>query len=285
MKGIFAGPPGLSDSTVLSFSEVHLAFQKVQYLLEDCTRDDARLWMLMNSERVANQFWVLNLTNPVMIGMGHSYDQSSITKWFRAGKPICPETGEKTKNMEVVPNLALKRLIQQYCNENGIPFGDSGCRNHDIGRSAVAGSLAAEGAMKMVVEFVSGSVGIGSNKVAFEIRLLSKTSIFNRSCLVEAGVVPHLLKLLASADSKTQENVVAGLLNLLKHSKGKAVIVENGGVDLVVDVLKEGLKKKEMGFDSSLVSSQLGGTRLESHWGRKPPEKHRRKEAQKGLER
>ncbi|PRQ28338.1 putative aminoacyltransferase, E1 ubiquitin-activating enzyme [Rosa chinensis] len=142
--------------------------------------------MLMNSERVASQFWVLNLTDPVTIGMGHSYDRSSITKWFRAGKPICPETREKNKNME-----------------NGIPFGDSGCRNHDIGRSAVAGSLAAEGAMKMVVEFVSGSVGIGSNKVAFEIRLLSKTSIFNRSCLVEAGVVPHLLKLLASAGSKT----------------------------------------------------------------------------------
>ncbi|XP_061991005.1 U-box domain-containing protein 19-like [Rosa rugosa] len=395
---IQAALPGLPDSTVLSFSELHLAFQKLQYLLEDCTRDDARLWMLMNSERVANQFRVLiramataldvlpldgihvavevkeqvelvmrqarrvrfevdpedkrvveavkkvligfekrvdpdrselkrvldhvgirrwsrcekevrfleseigfenlrevgllsglkgllcycrcvmlgtvdglpgprpepssrselvsclNLedfrcpisleimTDPVTIGTGHSYDRSSIMKWFRAGKPICPKTGEKMKSMEVVPNLALKRLIQQYCNENGIPFGDSGRRNRDIGRSTVAGSLAAEGAMKMVAEFLCGGVGTGSNKAAYEIRLLSKTSIFNRSCLVEAGVVPHLLKLLASADSETQENAVAGLLNLSKHSKGKAVIVENGGVHLVVDVLKEGLK-------------------------------------------
>ncbi|PRQ41168.1 putative aminoacyltransferase, E1 ubiquitin-activating enzyme [Rosa chinensis] len=398
LEEIQAGLPGLPDSTVLSFSELHLAFQKVQYLLEDCTRDDARLWMLMNSERVANQFRVLirtmataldvlpldgihvavevkeqvelvmrqarrvrfqvdpedkrvveavkkvligfekridpdrselervldhvgirrwsrcemevrfleseigfenlrevgllsslkgllcycrcvmfgsvdglpgprpepsnrsevvsclNLedfrcpisleimTDPVTIRTGHSYDRSSIMKWFRAGKPICPKTGEKMKSMEVVPNLALKRLIQQYCNENGIPFGDSGRRNRDIGRSTVAGSSAAEGAMKMVAEFLCASVGTGSNKAAYEIRLLSKTSIFNRSCLVEAGVVPHLLKLLASADSEAQENAVAGLLNLSKHSKGKAVIVENGGVDLVVDVLKEGLK-------------------------------------------
>ncbi|PRQ32165.1 putative aminoacyltransferase, E1 ubiquitin-activating enzyme [Rosa chinensis] len=142
----------------------------------------------MNSQPVANQFQFLILTDPVTIGTGHSCDRSSLMKWFRAGKPICPKTGEKMKNMEVVPNLALKRLIQQYCNKN---------RNRNVGMSTV-GSLAAEGAMKMVAEFINGS--------------------------------------------ETQENAVAGLLNLSKHLKGKAVIVENGGVDLVVDVLKEDLK-------------------------------------------
>lgn len=397
------GLPGLPSSAILSFSELHLTFQKVQFLLEDCTRDDARVWMLMNSEQVANQFriliramataldvlpldlihvavevkeqielvmrqarrakfeidqndkrvvgavksvligfgkgvypdksdlkrvldyvgfkrWsqcekevrfldseigfenlrvvgllsslkgllcycrcvmfetvdglpgprpetkscsseVLNCLNiedfrcpisleimadPVTIGTGHSYDRSSIKKWFRAGKPICPKTGEKVKNMEVVPNLALRRLIQQYCSDNGIAYGDSGNWNRDIGRTKLAGSLAAEQAMKMVAEFLSQSLEAWTpeekNKAAYEIRLLSKTSIFNRSCLVEAGVVPHLLKLLSVADSQTQENAIAGLLNLSKHSKGKAVIVENGGVDLIVDFLREGLK-------------------------------------------
>lgn len=187
------------------------------------------------------------MADPVTIGTGHSYDRSSIKKWFRAGKPICPKTGEKLKNMEVVPNLALRRLIQQYCSDNGIAYGDSGRWKPDIGRTKLAGSLAAEQAMKMVAEFISQSLEAGTpeekkKKAAYEIRLLSKTSIFNRSCLVEAGVVPHLLKLLSLADSQTQENAMAGLLNLSKHSKGKAVIVENGGVDLIVDLLREGLK-------------------------------------------
>ncbi|RXH79691.1 hypothetical protein DVH24_040838 [Malus domestica] len=54
------GSLGLPASAVLSLSELHLAFQKVQFLLEDLARDDARVWMLMNSSRVASQFRVLS---------------------------------------------------------------------------------------------------------------------------------------------------------------------------------------------------------------------------------
>uniref|UniRef100_A0A2P2J8S2 RING-type E3 ubiquitin transferase n=1 Tax=Rhizophora mucronata TaxID=61149 RepID=A0A2P2J8S2_RHIMU len=49
----------LSDSTILCLSELHLACQKIQFLIEDCTRAGAKLWMLMKSQRVANQFRVL----------------------------------------------------------------------------------------------------------------------------------------------------------------------------------------------------------------------------------
>ncbi|CAN6727204.1 unnamed protein product [Malus baccata var. baccata] len=391
------GSLGLPASAVLSLSELHLAFQKVQFLLEDLARDDARVWMLMNSSRVASQFRVLSramgtaldvlplgsvsaavevkehvqlvarqarkagyevdpddirvasavwsvlsgfekrvlpgvgdlkrvleflgirkwskcekqvkfldsenglenlseekrdvallsslkglmcycrcvlldvvdgepgrrsetkcggggeevgcfnledfrcpisleiMADPVTVATGQSYDRCSIAKWLRADNLSCPKTGEKLKNMEVVPNLALKRLIQQHCFENGGAFADSGHRNRDIGRArlAVAGSLADEGAMQMVAEFLNGRLAVGTveeqNKAAYEIRLLTKTSIFNRSCLVEAGVVPHLLKLLCSADS---------------YSKSKAVIVENGGLNLMVGVLKNGLKSE-----------------------------------------
>ncbi|TQD81346.1 hypothetical protein C1H46_033064 [Malus baccata] len=406
------GSLGLPASAVLSLSELHLAFQKVQFLLEDLARDDARVWMLMNSSRVASQFRVLSramgtaldvlplgsvsaavevkehvqlvarqarkagyevdpddirvasavwsvlsgfekrvlpgvgdlkrvleflgirkwskcekqvkfldsenglenlseekrdvallsslkglmcycrcvlfdvvdgepgrrseakcggggeavgcfnledfrcpisleiMADPVTVATGQSYDRCSIAKWLRADNLSCPKTGEKLKNMEVVPNLALKRLIQQHCFENGGAFADSGHRNRDIGRArlAVAGSLALEGAMQMVAEFLNGRLAVGTveeqNKAAYEIRLLTKTSIFNRSCLVEAGVVPHLLKLLCSADSVTQENAIASLLNISKYSKSKAVIVENGGLNLMVGVLKKGLKSE-----------------------------------------
>ncbi|PON98933.1 Beta-catenin [Trema orientale] len=396
---------GLPGSVVLGFSELHLAFQKARFLLEDCTRDGARVWMLMNSERVANQFrflaraiataldvlplalidapvdvkdhvelvmkqarkrrfdvdpddkrvmgavisvlsgfengvvpdkgdlkWVLDylgirrwsscnkevkfldsemelenlndekkqldmlssllglvcycrcvafdvvddepkrqsngkctsealiglkpddlrcpisleiMVDPVTVASGHTYDRASITKWFRAGNSICPKTGEKLENMEMVPNSALRRLIQLYCSENSIPLVDSGHRNRHVKRAVLAGSLAAEKAMKMVSDYLmvmlTAGTGMGQNKAAYETRVLSKTSVFNRSCLVEAGVIPPLLKLLLSTDSLTQENATAALLNLSKHSECKASIVHNGGLEVLIDVLKKGL--------------------------------------------
>ncbi|EXB82615.1 U-box domain-containing protein 18 [Morus notabilis] len=185
------------------------------------------------------------MVDPVTIASGHTYDRSSIAKWFCAGNSICPKTSEKLKNLEMVTNLALRRLIQQYCFENGIPFVDSGHRNRHVKREVFAGSLAAENAMKMVANFLadklSSETGQEKNMAAYEARLLSKTSVFNRSCLVEAGVVPPLLKLLLSLDSSTQENAAASLLNFSKHSKSKATIVNNGGLKVLVDVLKKGL--------------------------------------------
>ncbi|GMI74975.1 plant U-box 19 [Hibiscus trionum] len=400
----------LPDPVILSLSELHLALQKIRYLLEDCTRDGARAWMLVNSDRVANQFRILirglatgldvfplstiNLSNeakdlveliirqirkaafepdpedreamkdlmrilnhfeegnapdpikirrildhlgirkwsscnkevkfldselgtefcngekrrelellssligfmsycrcvifdtvdfesqhlngqynssstgegfkginvddlkcpislemmsdPVTLSSGHTYDRCSILKWLRSGNATCPKTGEKLINTELVPNLVLKRMIQQYCAENGTPVAVSRGKNRDISRSAMAGSLAEEGAVKILTAFLINKLVNGSdaemNKAAFEIRVLTKSSIFNRSCLVESGTVPHLLKLLLSKDSNTQENSIAALLNLSKHSKGKGVIVENGGLDSIIHVLRTGLK-------------------------------------------
>lgn len=405
--------PALPDSVVLAFSELHLNFQKLQYLLEDCTREGARLCILMKSESVANQFRVLTraisvaldvlpldaievsvevkehvelvirqarksrfevepddkaalsfvfsvlslfedgivpdrsdlnrvvtylgirswsechkevkfleseialesmkeekrevgflnslmgfmcycrcvlfdvvdshpsdcrtgrsrsevmlpnclnpddfrcpislefMVDPVTVSTGHTYDRSSILKWFRAGNKTCPKTGQKLPNTELVTNLALLKLIQQYCFENGIPIAESGRRTRDTGRavSVSAGSLAAEGAIKMVATFLASRLETGTreeemdrNKAAYEVRVLSKTSAYNRSCLVEAGAIPHLLMLLSSSKrSSTQENSMAALLNLSKHPKSKAIIVENGGLEVVVGILNKGL--------------------------------------------
>ncbi|KAL2559736.1 U-box domain-containing protein 19 [Forsythia ovata] len=62
------------------------------------------------------------MIDPVTISTGHTYDRSSIMKWFKSGNHTCPKTGERLISIDLVPNLALKRLIKQYCTENGIPF-------------------------------------------------------------------------------------------------------------------------------------------------------------------
>ncbi|GFY91048.1 ARM repeat superfamily protein [Actinidia rufa] len=118
------------------------------------------------------------MTDPVIVQTGHTYDRSSILKWFKAGNPTCPKTGERLKKHRFGPKF-------------------------------------------------------GSEAADFAILL---------SCLAESGAIPRLLNLLPSTNPLAQENALAGLLNLSKHSKSKTIIVENGGVELILGVLKEGLR-------------------------------------------
>ncbi|KAI3452751.1 hypothetical protein Pfo_009414 [Paulownia fortunei] len=183
------------------------------------------------------------MADPVTISTGHTYDRSSILKWFRSGNHTCPKTGERLICVDLVPNHALKRLIKQYCHQDGILFAESGGQNRDLTRSSAgAGSVAAEQAMTLLATFLVGRLVAGTNeeqnKASYEIRLLTKTSIFYRSCLVEADAIPPLLNLLSSSNPGAQENAMAALLNLSKYSKSKKIVVENGGLDLIVDVLQ-----------------------------------------------
>ncbi|KAF3636048.1 hypothetical protein FXO37_25676 [Capsicum annuum] len=54
------GVSRFANSSILSsLSEIHFIFQKYQFLLEDCSREDARIWMLAKSEDVSCQFQML----------------------------------------------------------------------------------------------------------------------------------------------------------------------------------------------------------------------------------
>ncbi|PHT33511.1 hypothetical protein CQW23_25311 [Capsicum baccatum] len=181
------------------------------------------------------------MSDPVTIASGHTYDQSSILKWFRAGNSTCPKTGERLTSIDFVPNLSLKFLIKQYSYVNGIPFVETGRRNRDTVKSVATGRVANEQAMKLLASFLVGRLVAGTmeqqNNAAFEIRLLT-----NRSCLVEAGAIPPLLNLVTSRDSSCQENAMATPLNLSKNSNSKSITVGNGGLFVILDVLKGGLK-------------------------------------------
>ncbi|KAK6931076.1 Armadillo [Dillenia turbinata] len=186
------------------------------------------------------------MSDPVTVATGQTYDRSSIEKWFRAGNLICPTTGQKLNHTELVPNLVMQRLVRRYASENGIQKTKPENKKRDVLRTVNAGSKVAQEALKMVSGFLACKLAVGSNeeknKAAFEIRLLAKASIFNRSCLAQSGTIPHLLTLLSSVDSNIQENAIGALYNLSKYSKSKAIIVENKGLKLILDVLKNGLK-------------------------------------------
>ncbi|KAI3865400.1 hypothetical protein MKX03_021631 [Papaver bracteatum] len=182
------------------------------------------------------------MSDPVIISTGHTFDRVSIQKWFKSENLICPKTGEKLTSIEMVPNSALRKLIYQFCSENGISIIREPSQNQsrkDVKRTKTehtSQSGAVEEAMKMISEFL---------QFAYEIRLIEKSNIFDMSCVAESGTIPYLLNLLSSMSPSTQENAMAALLNLTRHQKStniKKSIVENCGLILILNILIEGLK-------------------------------------------
>ncbi|KAK7347006.1 hypothetical protein VNO80_21530 [Phaseolus coccineus] len=182
------------------------------------------------------------MTDPVTVSTGQTYDRASIQKWLKAGNFTCPKTGEKLANTELVPNTSLKRLIQQFCANNGSSLNSPSNRNRNI----TAGSPTAAHAVQFLAWFLTRRLVFGTQeqkqKAAYEIRVLARTNIFNRTCLIEVGIVTPLLELLASAsDKSTQENVISALLKLSKHPNGQQNIITSGGLTVILSVLKNGV--------------------------------------------
>ncbi|CAL9136322.1 unnamed protein product [Musa textilis] len=187
------------------------------------------------------------MTDPVTIATGQTYDRASISKWLKSGCLTCPVTGEKLANDSLVPNSAIRNLMEQFCHEAKVPIPEpNGKPKRDLTRTATPLSAAAAGATRMAAAFLVHKLAVGTNqeknKAAHEIRKLSKSNIFNRACLVEAGSVPWLLYHFSSSDPWIQDNAVAALMNLSKHPSGRKAIVEAGGLGLVVGVIRVALR-------------------------------------------
>jgi hypothetical protein len=189
------------------------------------------------------------MTDPVTVSTGQTYDRESITRWIKAGCRTCPVTGERLRTADVVPNAALRGIIERMLLSNGVSLPDrssSGHRHGALGDTAVAFGPAAAGAARLAVAYIVAQISTGSTaerrKATCEARKLCKHSVFYRACLVEANAVPWLLCLLSSTDASVQDNAVASLLNLSKHPRGRAALFEAGGVGLVVDVINVGAR-------------------------------------------
>ncbi|XP_066399354.1 U-box domain-containing protein 19-like [Miscanthus floridulus] len=189
------------------------------------------------------------MTDPVTVSTGQTYDRESITRWIKAGCRTCPVTGERLRTADVVPNSALRGIIERMLLSNGVSLPDrssSGHRHGALGDTAVAFGPAAAGAARLAVAYIVAQISTGSTaerrKATCEARKLCKHSVFYRACLVEANAVPWLLCLLSSTDASVQGNAVASLLNLSKHPRGRVALFEAGGVGLVVDVINVGAR-------------------------------------------
>ena len=51
--------------------------------------------------------------DPVIAADGHSYDRASIQEWLRTSK-LSPKTGLELESCNLIPNIALKSLVQEF---------------------------------------------------------------------------------------------------------------------------------------------------------------------------
>jgi hypothetical protein len=189
------------------------------------------------------------MTDPVTVATGQTYDRASIKKWMKSGCRTCPITGEHLRSTELVPNLAVQRIVEQLLHTKGVSLHEPSSSKHHrcaIDKTALPFGAAAAGGARLAVSFLVAKLSRGAaeeqRKATYEARKLMKRNVFYRSCLVDADAVSWLLYLLASPDAVAQDNAVAGLLNLSKHPSGQRALVKAGGVGLVVHAVNVAAK-------------------------------------------
>ncbi|KAG2408135.1 U-box domain-containing protein [Vigna angularis] len=247
---------GLSipHSTILCLAELHFALQKINFLMQDCTLQGARLLMLSKSQHVASQFRCL------IRAVATSLDVLPLQEF-----DVCAEVRELA---ELVTRQARKAKFEVD------PSDARACKTlHNVLRLFARGTEPDLSSMQGIIDYLQIRTWMDCNKeisfleeeislecrdrderevpllsslqqkAAYEIRVLARTSIFNRSCLIEVGAVPPLLELLASAsnDKPTQENAISALLKLSKHPNGPKNIITSGGLNVILSVLKNGV--------------------------------------------
>lgn len=195
------------------------------------------------------------MRDPVIVASGHTYDRNSIARWINSGHYTCPKSGQKLLHMALVPNYALKSLIQQWSEENNIPLVEDDHRASSFSNMAkgkvsenpvdhLSAAKVSVDAVKLTAEFLVGKLATGSVEIqrqaAYELRLLAKTSMDNRRVIAEAGAIPFLVTLLSSNDPRIQENAVTALLNLSIYENNKILIMAAGAVDSIIGVLETG---------------------------------------------
>ncbi|KAI3820771.1 hypothetical protein L1987_08319 [Smallanthus sonchifolius] len=279
---------GLPDSAMLCFSELHYSFQKIQFLLEDCTRSGARVWILMKSYYIAMQFQSLTRAiataleviplNSIELSRDVNELVDLVAKQAKkATMEVDPDDDYEMKRVMLILNqfenqfepdpIMIRRALRHLridswseCHEE-IRF-----LNQQISLELLETNERDLHLLRSLVGFMRYCRGTLFENFVFENtdnRLVGKANLDTLSCLnpvdfrcpislelmtdpviVSTGTIPPLMTLLSSSDPTTQENAIAGLLKLSKHSNGKKAMIVHGGLSSIIHVLKNGVKEE-----------------------------------------
>ena len=120
--------------------------------------------------------------DPVTASTGITYDRQSIDKWLEMGNNSCPATNQHITQDELIPNHALRRLIQEWC-----------VANRALGIERIPTPripLSKMHALQILNEISSSSVrgdGIRCSALVTKLKSLGKENERNKLCVVSCG--------------------------------------------------------------------------------------------------
>eukprot|EP00249_Psilotum_nudum_P017097 c26156_g3_i1 orf=722-1936(-) len=199
------------------------------------------------------------MSDPVILATGQTYDRLSIQRWLDAGHRTCPKTKQFLTDIKLIPNYALRSLIYQWAQTNGVDL-KKPAESFSSPVSSVCGIGERDGLMRLktlVEDLVKSlcSTDLRTRCDAIkEIRDLAKESKEIRICIVEAGAIARILPLLSCRVSQTEEIAVDALLDLSMDDENKVGLVAEGAVDAIVYALKAGSMDTRVKAAATLAS-------------------------------
>ncbi|XP_060184265.1 U-box domain-containing protein 21-like [Lycium barbarum] len=122
------------------------------------------------------------MKDPVTLCTGISYDRENIEKWIEAGNSMCPVTNQPLRNFDLIPNHAIRKMIQDWCVENK----NYGIERVPTPRIPIDLSQVSEICSRLMVEAQQGNENKCMELVG-RVRILAKESERNKKCIVECG--------------------------------------------------------------------------------------------------
>ncbi|KAM3359999.1 U-box domain-containing protein 21-like [Capsicum galapagoense] len=153
------------------------------------------------------------MKDPVTLCTGISYDRENIEKWIDARNTTCPVTNQPLRNFDLIPNHAIRKMIQDWCVENK----NYGIERVPTPRIPVSSCEISEICSRLMVESQRGNEKKCKELVG-RVRILAKESERNKKCIVECGtgsVFSECFEILSNVSVGIWEELLKDLLSAL----------------------------------------------------------------------
>ncbi|KAE8660946.1 E3 ubiquitin-protein ligase PUB22 [Hibiscus syriacus] len=145
------------------------------------------------------------MKDPVTVSTGIPYDRESIEKWLFSGKKntACPVTKQAISDCELVPNHALRRLIQSWCILNAC---------HGIERIPTPKPHITKDQITKLLRDAKSP--LQQMKCLVRLRLIASENDTNKRCIECSGAVEFLASIVSKCDSMAADEALNTLYNL-----------------------------------------------------------------------
>ncbi|KAL2333187.1 hypothetical protein Fmac_014400 [Flemingia macrophylla] len=151
------------------------------------------------------------MTDPVTLSTGITYDRVSIEKWIEGGNRTCPVTNQVLSTFDIIPNHAIRRMIQDWCVENS----SYGIQRIPTPRIPVSSYEVSETCSK-IISFSQHRDHKRCQELVGKIKVWGRESERNKRCLASARDVLAFAFDCFSTDHDSIENHVVVLEEILE---------------------------------------------------------------------